>query len=73
MNDPKPPEGWFVLGSHVGFEGPLEFSDALDEAGLPLWERHPTQSGMEAEGGIYNEQLRAGGHPTVSLNERRQG
>jgi hypothetical protein len=24
-----------------------------------------------AEVGIYNEQLRAGGHPTVSLNERR--
>jgi hypothetical protein len=37
----SPPDGWFMTGSHVGFDGPLEFSDTLDGDGLPRWERHP--------------------------------
>jgi hypothetical protein len=37
----SPPDGWFVFGSHVGFEGPLEFSEELDGEGYPRWERHP--------------------------------
>lgn len=34
-----PPDGWFVFGSHVGYGGPMEFSDETDPAGDPLWER----------------------------------
>lgn len=39
--DGAPPDGWFPLGSHLEFEGPLEFSDELGGDGLPRWERHP--------------------------------
>lgn len=37
-----PPDGWFTFGSHAGQSsiGLLEFSDELDEFGLPRWERH---------------------------------
>lgn len=38
------------------------------EAMTKAW-KNPQQ--FAAEVAIYNEQLRAGGHPTVSLNERR--
>ena len=48
MTNFQPPEGWFVFGSHVGFDGPLEFSEALDETGMPRWERHPTQLAGES-------------------------
>lgn len=37
------PDEWFTFGSHVGFDGPLVFSDETDEVGDPLWERHPEQ------------------------------
>jgi len=36
------PDGWFTFGSHVGFHGPLEFSEEKDGGGDPLWERHPS-------------------------------
>lgn len=35
-----PPDGWFYMGSHVGAPWlNLEFSEEMDETGLPLWER----------------------------------
>lgn len=34
------PDGWFAFGSFTDFGWlPLEFSDTLDDAGMPLWER----------------------------------
>lgn len=36
---PEPPEGWFVFGTHVDHDGPIESSDETDEAGMPKWER----------------------------------
>ena len=33
------PGGWFVFGSHLDFDGPLQFSVELTEDGLPRWER----------------------------------
>lgn len=37
---PTPPDGWFYIGSHVGAPWlNLEFSEEVDETGLPLWER----------------------------------
>jgi hypothetical protein len=43
----EPPEGWFIFGTHVDTPGPLEFSEELDEGGLPRWER-PVASGDES-------------------------
>ena len=36
-----PPDGWFTFGSHAPYPWieRLEFSDEVDEAGMPLWER----------------------------------
>ena len=42
---PTPPDGWFALGSHVGYDGLLEFSTDLDDGGMPLWERHVPAAG----------------------------
>jgi hypothetical protein len=39
-----PPDGWFPLGSHNGFEGQLEFSEEVGSDGLPRWERHLSAS-----------------------------
>jgi hypothetical protein len=40
-----PPEGWFHVGTHANdITINVDFSDALDEDGLPLWER-PTERG----------------------------
>lgn len=36
---PEPPEGWFNFGTHVDHDGPIEFSDEKDDAGMPKWER----------------------------------
>lgn len=36
---PEPPEGWFHFGTHVDHDGPIEFSDDTDDAGMPKWER----------------------------------
>lgn len=33
------PGGWFYFGSHLDFDGPLQFSIELSEDGLPKWER----------------------------------
>lgn len=49
---PTPPDGRFVFGSHVGCPWiPLEFSEAEDEDGLPLWERpiRPEHASTESE------------------------
>jgi len=35
-----PPDGWFGFGTHIEFGGPLEFSDEVDDSGMPKWERH---------------------------------
>lgn len=48
-----PPDGWFYMGSHVGAPWlNLEFSEEMDETGLPLWERPvqhtPTDDEREA-------------------------
>lgn len=48
-----PPDGWFYMGSHVGATWlNLEFSEEMDETGLPLWERPvqhtPTDDEREA-------------------------
>lgn len=41
------PRGWYVFGTHVDYDGPLEFSEERSNGdGFPLWER-PT--GTEAE------------------------
>jgi hypothetical protein len=34
----KPPPGWFIFGTHLDYEGPLEFW-GTDVDGLPIWER----------------------------------
>ena len=34
-----PPEGWFTFGSHVEWDGELEFSKETDDGGMPRWER----------------------------------
>lgn len=41
----EPPDGWVAMGTHAGadycaYTGPLEFSEAHEEDGLPRWERH---------------------------------
>lgn len=48
-----PPDGWFYMGSHVGAPWlNLEFSEEMDETGIPLWERPvqhtPTDDEREA-------------------------
>lgn len=51
----NPPDGWFAYGSHVGFDGPLEFSEEVDPNDhLPLWERHPD---MKNEQSVWKPQL----------------
>lgn len=35
----KPPEGWCHFGTHVDIPCELEFSEVLDDDGLPMWER----------------------------------
>lgn len=39
----EPPSGWYTFGTHAGWntgEVPrLEFSEDVDEAGMPYWER----------------------------------
>lgn len=39
----EPPSGWYVFGTHAGWDAEhvplLEFSEELDEAGMPYWER----------------------------------
>ena len=36
----EPPSGWLAFGTHIDYPGvKLEFSEELDEDGLPLWER----------------------------------
>lgn len=48
----SPPDGWFIFGSHAPYPwiGRMEFSEAKDEAGMPLWERPvaPTDDEREA-------------------------
>lgn len=51
-----PPAGWFVFGTHVDRPGPLDFSDEVDEAGMPLWER-PHQSAPVSIYTIYANPL----------------
>lgn len=34
-----PPAGWSFIGTHLDTTVPLEFSNELDDAGMPLWER----------------------------------
>lgn len=37
-----PPPGWFTFGTHVEHDGPLEFSEAVGDDLMPLWERPAT-------------------------------
>lgn len=41
-----PPAGWSHFGTHIGYAGPLEFSEEHDDAGNPLWERARTTRSM---------------------------
>lgn len=35
-----PPDGWFTFGSFAPYPWvSIEFSEELDEVGMPLWER----------------------------------
>lgn len=45
-----PPDGWFEFGSHVEFDGPMEFSTEVGEDGLPRWERHVETRGNDGSG-----------------------
>lgn len=75
-----PPDGWFYMGSHVGAPWlNLEFSEEMDETGLPLWERPvqhtPTDDEREAlESALYEEGFSGSGeeigtHETVIFVE----
>jgi len=46
----EPPRGWYTFGTHVDYEGPIEFSAEVDEEDLlPLWERPVTNDGRSDE------------------------
>lgn len=50
MIDPfRPPEGWYVFGTHVAGSVMLEFSEEEGPDGLPYWER-PLTLGAKDEG-----------------------
>mgnify|MGYP001079237585 CR=1 FL=1 len=40
-----PPRGWHPFGTHAGVPGLMEFSEALDDAGMPMWERLALRAG----------------------------
>lgn len=62
MSDPirswaVPPEGWFHVGTHDPRDE-VEFSEATDEDGLPLWERpvqDPEQSTPDPLDAYFDE------------------
>lgn len=35
----EPPEGWYPFGTHVDTPSRMEFSQEVDDAGMPIWER----------------------------------
>lgn len=50
-----PPDGWFYMGSHVGAPWlNLEFSEEMDETGLPLWERPVQHTPTDDERAVFD-------------------
>lgn len=51
-----PPSGWYAFGTHAGWDSkdipPLEFSEEVDEAGMPLFERPNFSPRRFARGGM---------------------
>jgi hypothetical protein len=43
----EPPKGWYIFGTHVDVIVMLEFSEEVDNDGLPKWERPIWNPGAE--------------------------
>ncbi len=53
-----PPPGWYPTGTHHVVDSEIEFSQATDEDGLPLWERpvqDPEQSSPDPLDAYFDE------------------